>query len=135
VPERNVLLAAIRDLEPYQRARVERSELLAVGDEVDGSQFDEALSSLSERASRVYLHIDLDSLDSSVARANEYAAPLGPSLERVCHCVRAVCESIPVAAAAFTSYDPAFDDGDRTLIAAREIAATIASTIAAGGAR
>jgi arginase len=69
VPERNVVLAAVRDLDPYQRARMQRSELLVVGDDVDESGFDEALSELASRASRVYLHIDLDCLDVSVGRA------------------------------------------------------------------
>jgi arginase len=130
VAERSVLLAAVRDLEPYQRARMEQSELLLVGDEVDESRFDAALAELASRASRVYLHVDLDSLDDSVARANEYAAPGGPTLERVCACVHAVCERFTIAAAAFTAYDPAFDDRERTRIAARRIAAEIASGIA-----
>jgi len=126
VPERNVLLAAVRDLEPYQRATVERSELLVAGDEVDRGRFEEALSDLRSRVSRVYLHVDLDSLDASAARANQYAAPGGPSLDRLCECVGSVCERFTVAAAALTAYDPSFDDGDRTLTAARAIAGVIA---------
>ncbi len=127
VPERNVLLAAARDLEPYQRATMQRSQLLVVGDEIDESQFDAALAELSSRVSRVYLHVDLDALDSEVARVNTYAAPGGPDVERVCRCVRSVCERFAVAAASMTAYDPAFDDGDRALVAAREIAGAIAA--------
>jgi arginase len=129
VPEGRVLLAAVRDLEPYQRATVERSSLLVAAGQVDGIRFDEALGELRARVERVYLHVDLDSLDVSAARANQYAAAGGPSLERLCECVTAVCERFTVAAAALTAYDPAFDDGDRTLAAARTIAGVIARTV------
>jgi arginase family enzyme len=76
--------------------------------------------------SRIYLHVDLDSLDSSEARANEYAAPGGPSLERLAQCVRLSCERFTVAGAAITAHDPSLDSEDRTLMAARRIAKEIA---------
>lgn len=76
--------------------------------------------------SRIYLHVDLDSLDSSEARANEYAASGGPSIERLAQCVRLSCERLTVAGAAITAYDSLLDSEDRTMIAARRIAKEIA---------
>jgi arginase len=124
VPEPDVVLAAVRDLEPYQRARVEGSALRVAPGAIDPARFESALDGLA--AKRVYLHVDLDSLDSSEASANGYAAPGGPSLERLLECIRLTCERYSVAAAAITSYDPAFDHDRRALAAARRVAVAIA---------
>jgi arginase len=127
IPEANVVLAGVRDLEPYQRRRLERSTLRTVPGAVDRGTFERALDELRSRASRVYLHVDLDSLDAAEATANGYAAGGGPSVDRLVECLRQVRRRFSVAAAAITSYDPAFDAGGRTLVAARRIAVQILS--------
>ncbi len=129
VSERNVLLAAVRDLEPYQRARVERSEILAIPGEIEVGRFQEALTQLASRVRRVYLHIDLDSLDASQARVNEYAAAGGPSLDRLCQCVRLTCNRFELAAVAITAYNPAVDEDRRGQAAARRLASEIVTTV------
>ncbi|MGA2320130.1 MAG: arginase family protein [Solirubrobacteraceae bacterium] len=129
IPESDVILAGVRDLEPYQRRRLDASEVCAVPGSIEPEPFAEALSELSSRVSRIYLHVDLDSLDSSEARANEYAAPGGPSLERLAQCVRLSCERFTVAGAAITAYDPSLDSEDRTVMAARRIAKEIATGV------
>ena len=131
IPEHNVVLAAVRDLEPYQRRRLESSELITIPGQIDPTQFQPALVDLSRRVERIYLHVDLDSIDSEAARANKYAAPGGPSLDRLSDCVRQACEQFQVAGAAMTAYDPNLDDEDRTLAAARRIARDIAHGVRA----
>jgi arginase len=126
IPEHNVIIAAIRDVEPYQRRRLEGSDLLRIPGEIDAEGFDQAVADLSRRVGRVYLHVDLDSIDSAEARANKYAAPGGPSLDRLSDCVKHVCGRFDVAAAAITAYDPDLDDDARTLKAARRISSDIA---------
>jgi arginase len=126
IPERNVILAAIRDLEPYQRRRVEQSELLAIPGEVDADRFEDAVADLKGRVERVYLHVDLDAIDANEAKANKYAAPGGPGLDRLLSEVRHVCGQFHVVAAAITAYDPDLDDDDRTLRLARQISSDIA---------
>lgn len=127
IAEQRVVLAAVRDLEPYQRDRVDQSQLSSVPGEIDPDRFAQAIDAVSERVSRVYLHVDLDSIDTRDARANRYAAPGGPDLERLLHCIDLTGERIPVAAAAITAYDPAFDRDDRTVRAARAVARQIAT--------
>jgi arginase len=129
VPECNVILAAVRDLEAYQRRRLERSEVLAIPDSIDVERFDRAVEELAKRTSRIYLHVDLDSIDISDARANQYSAGGGPKLERLTKCVELVCTRLRVTVASVTAYDPAFDDDRRTLNAARRIARVIASSV------
>ena len=132
IPEGNVLLAGVRDLEPHQRRRLEASDVLVVPGAIETGRFEEAVARLSSRVSRVYLHVDLDALDAGVARANRYAAPGGPGLDRLVECIRGCCERFSVAAAALTAYDPGFDDELRTLAAARRIAGEIARGTGAG---
>lgn len=70
IPGRNVVPAGVRDLEPYQRWRLEASEVRVVAGAIDPDR----------RVGRVNLHVDVDALDVAAGRANQYAAP-GPSLE------------------------------------------------------
>jgi arginase len=129
VPEPSVVLAAVRDLEPYQRRRLEQSDVLAVPETVDPGRFEQAIDDLASRVSRIYLHVDLDSIDAGEARANEYAAPGGPVVDRLAECVSLVARRFDVAAAAITAYDPTLDEDDRTLVAARRIACEIAEGV------
>lgn len=125
IPESDVILAGVRDLKPYQRQRLEASKVRAIPASIEPTGFAAALSVLYTRVSRIYLHVDLDSLDVSEAQANEYAAAGGPNLERLSECVRLSCERFTVAAAAITAYDPSLDADGRTLAAARRIAVEI----------
>jgi arginase len=122
IDEDRVVLAGTRDLEPYQRDRVARSRLLVV----PAAELDAALDTLRARIARVYLHVDLDVLDSSVGRANPYAAPGGPDLDGVLAAITATFDRFDVAAAALTAYDPRVDDGGTIALAGRTIARRIA---------
>jgi arginase len=128
IPERNVILAGVRDLEDYQCERLNRSDLSIVPGPIDPKRFENALTALNDRAARVYLHVDLDALDINEARANKYSAPGGPTRARLLDCIQKVTERQTVAGAAITAYDPAFDRDDRAISAARAIAREIAKS-------
>ncbi len=127
IAEHDVVLAGVRDLEGYQRRRLDRAHVRSVPGVLDESRFERAIRELGSRVSRIYLHVDLDVLDVAEGRANGYAAPGGPTLDRLLLCIRAVCRRFTVSAAAITAYDPAADDSDRILVAARRIASEIAA--------
>jgi arginase len=126
IPERNVILAAVRDLEDYQRERLDRSHLSTIAGAIDPEYFENALTDLQGRVSRAYLHVDLDSLDISETQANKYSAPGGPSLGRLLECIRLTTDRIQIAGAAITAYDPALDSDDQAITAARSIARELA---------
>ena len=79
-PGRNVVVAGVRDLEPYHRWRLEALEVRVVDGAIDPDQLAAALDELARRVGRVNLHVDVDALNVAAGRANQYAAP-GPSLE------------------------------------------------------
>jgi arginase len=131
VPEERVLLAGVRDLEPYQRARLDGSAVRTLPGVFDAAALRGALEPLAEQVRRVYLHIDLDVLDVREGRANEFAAPRGPALATVLESVDAVFDRFEMAAVALTAYDPAEDADGRARTAARRILARIAERAAA----
>jgi arginase len=116
IPEDRVLLVGSRQVDPWERALLERSAIAVVaGPEVRRrgvpGALAPALDALRSRVRRVYLHIDLDVLDADWAPANEVAPAAGPA--QVEEAIGLVAERFTVAAAALTSYDPAWDRGDR----------------------
>lgn len=125
VEERNVVMLGTRDLEPYQRARLMASQIAVIEGKIDEQSHGVALRELAKRVDGIYLHVDLDVLDTSVGSANGYAAPGGPDLDTVLAVLRQTFDAIAVKAAALTAYDPAYDCDGRVLRAARQIAAEI----------
>jgi arginase len=124
VPEEHVVLLGVRDLADYQRDRLGASPAQIVPAAYSPEAAAWALAELPET---VYLHIDLDVLDTAVGHANRYAAPGGPSLETVLSTIDATFDHATVIAAALTAYDPSADRGDAILSAARTIATRIAT--------
>lgn len=127
VDESRVLLAGTRDLESYQRDRLAASRVQVIPGALAADARDAALDLLRERVERAYLHVDLDVLDSSVGRANPYAAPGGPDLDTVLAMIEATFVRFDVAAAAITAYDPRVDENGAIGVAAGTIAGHIAS--------
>jgi arginase len=126
VEERNVVLVGVRDLEPYQRSRLEASAVNVVADAPRMGQIATAIDDLTRRVQEVYLHVDLDVLDPAEVRANEHAAPGGLALEALREAIVVVGEWLVVRAAAIAGYDPEFDPDGTAGRAAVEIAAAAA---------
>jgi arginase len=122
VRERDVLLAGVRDLDGHQRARLEQSEI-----SVSWGSADPVLEAFDPEPSQLYLHVDLDCLDPSVGRANEFSAPDGLSLQQVLTLQREAVEAFDPVCAAVTAYDPDFDPDGRIAAAAMEIVLGLAA--------
>ena len=120
VPDANVVLVGIRDVDPPEEERLERSDVIVVPPDRVDDGLEAGLDSLRERVSDVYLHLDLDVLDPSQGRANEYAAEGGLTGEQVARSIALIGERFRIRAAAVTAYDPEADpDGKIPGIALR----------------
>ncbi len=108
VSKENVIQVGVRDLEGEEAARLEKSAIATVSRE-NLSELGKAVESLLVRASRVYVHVDLDVLDLSEGRANSYACSGGLSLEQLCRALELISEKTSIAVASITSYDPEAD--------------------------
>lgn len=122
--EDRVALLGVRDLANYQRDRLAASALRTVPGAFDGWAATAAITALPQR---LYLHVDLDVLDTAVGHANRFAAPGGPSLETVLAAIDTTFDHATVLAAALTAYEPTYDRDGAILGAARTIAAHIAA--------
>lgn len=126
VPEKRVVLVGIRDVDAAEQERLDNSPLAVVRPGELG-RLEAALDALRERVADVYLHLDLDVLDPTEGRANEYAADGGLRLDEVERVLDAVAERFSVCAAALTAYNPATDAAGRIPRAAIRLARRIAS--------
>jgi arginase len=123
VPAENVLLVAARDFEPTEAERIEASALRRA----DADTLEAALDALSARVDAVYVHIDLDVLDPSVARANVLAVDGGLDTEQLEQALGAISSRFEIVAAALTAYDPSQDQEHRVPGIAAKLAQQLVS--------
>lgn len=109
VPERDVVLVGIRDVDPAERERLAGSDVAVVATRDVPAGLDARLDALARRTGEVYLHVDLDALDPAEGRANAYAAPDGLRADALRAAIEAIRARVRVRAAALTAYDPACD--------------------------
>ena len=129
VDERDVVLVGVRDLEEHQHAPLEASAMRILrGPDFASTDFPGALDELRGRVASVYLHVDLDVLDTSEGRANRFAAAGGLSTGQLESAIEMVFERCHVAAAAVTAYDPSLDDEGRVARAASRVIASVAGS-------
>ena len=95
VPEHNVVLAGARDLDPAERDALDASQVRRIPATVDA--FHDALSAL--RGLPVYLHVDVDIVDSAEVPGLRFPAGTGPTLGDVENCLAAISASADVVAA------------------------------------
>lgn len=123
VPERHVALVGAHELDVDERTLLDSSQIHLVDPQRMRRQgLDAELGPLLARirtlAGRAYLHIDLDVLDSTEARVNQFSAPGGLTLAELLGVVGLVRKRFALAAAAITAYDPEYDHDDKAVRAA-----------------
>ena len=95
VPEHNIVLADARDLDPAERAALAASQVRHVPATADALR--EALSGLRDLP--VYLHVDVDIMDSAEVPGLRFPTGPGPTLGDVENCLTAITASANVVAA------------------------------------
>ncbi len=120
ISESATLLLGVRDLDPAERERLERSAIQVVKWH-QGKPRANVLASLDELAKRVpdvYLHIDMDAFDPQVAPGvvdSDYRVPGGLSLRDMEVAIRAVAARFQIRAATVATYNPDLDQDEKTL--------------------
>ena len=134
VPEDAVALVGARDLDDAERSALGASGVRFVGPgPAVSEELAAAIESWPAAATHAYLHIDLDVIDASEARVNEYAAAGGLTLPDLLSCIDTVAAHSPLGAAALTALDPTADEGGRALAAAIAVIEQIATRLEAPG--
>jgi arginase family enzyme len=73
----------------------------------------DAVAGIAPEITGLYVHLDLDVLDASIAHVNVYNSPNGPDGDQLDALVAALLRRFPVRALSLTAYDLAFDSEDR----------------------
>jgi arginase len=132
VPESAVVLAGARDFDPLEQLRLDSSDVRHMPPtEIDADDaVARAADEMDPAATGLYLHVDLDVLDSDEAKVNIYSAPDGLSAMQLEAQVRSLLDSRPVRAVALTAYDPEVDAERRVPPIAMRLLEVVAERIA-----
>jgi arginase len=120
VPERNVELIGVRDLDPAEeRALVASSVMLVRGTDLgaDTTTLDRTLHAL-DTLPQLYIHIDIDVLDPVEAPGVDYPAAQGLQLAELRDAIQRTARMGNLAALAITAVNPEKDVDGRTVSAA-----------------
>ena len=118
VDDSAVALVGARDLDPLEAAMLETSKITHVPPAEYGPELTAAIGIIASRCAAVYVHVDLDVLDPSEGRVNDYSAPGGLSCADVIWGIREITSNFYFIAASLTAFDPAADTDGRALDAA-----------------
>lgn len=130
VPEECVALVGARDLDEAEESLLSASRINRVAAADVRAQLAGAIELLAARVDGAHIHIDLDVLDASVARANSYAVGGGLTVEEMERALTIVGAALTITGATLSAYDPAGDtEGRAGQAAIRLVTATLRASI------
>ena len=118
VPDERVCLIGTRDLDSLEGALLDESDVEVVAPTNLRSALPQTLKSIREHVDTMYVHLDLDVLDSDVAHANSYAISGGLTLDDTEYALSEIARVFRIGAVTLSAYDPAGDTSDHAAKAA-----------------
>jgi arginase len=120
VPESCIVHVGSRDLDPEERRMfIEAKIPLLVANPIDENEIIAALKNtllnLKGHVEGVYLHIDMDVLETKQGKPNHLAVPGGLPPHIVEEAIQIIKKHFKIEACTIASYDPAFDEGNSVL--------------------
>jgi arginase len=109
IADNRVCLIGTRDLDALESALLDGSGVDVIKPDQLRSALPRTLTRLREHADSIYVHLDLDVLDSAVATANSYALSGGLTLEDLEDALTAIAGQFRIAGVTLSAYDPAAD--------------------------
>jgi arginase len=125
VDEEKVVLAGARDLDRLEAQALDSARISRVEAASISGKLVTAAKTRSSGAAETHLHVDLDVLDISEGRVNKFAVDGGVSRGHLLGALEATVQQVPIASAALSAYDPAFDADGRVARIAIEVVASI----------
>jgi arginase len=117
IPETHILHIGARDLDPEEARLLAGSavEVIRPGAGPILEPVEAALVRLREKAAGIYLHVDIDVLDTGDALPNQFAVPGGLAVDVVEEIVRKIKRRFELRAGAITSFNPDYDKNDQVV--------------------
>ena len=124
--EDRVALVGVRDLYEVEYSRLLKSEITLVQYEKmrdDGAieVLEQVLHAWSGKLDGVYVHVDMDVHNPTLAPVNSYQPSEGLSPEEVQQCVRTIAANFRILGASVTAYDPDSDTAGKGLAAGLDL--------------
>ena len=126
IPDDRVCLIGTRDLDSLESALLDESSVDIVEPKQLRSSLPRALGKIREHVDSIYVHLDLDVLDSAVAAANSYAISGGLTLEDLDYALAQIAARFRIAGLTLSAYDPAVDTSGHAAQAAIRLICTTA---------
>jgi arginase len=125
--DERVCLIGTRDLDALEGALLDESRVDVVEPRHLRSALPRALESIRQHVTDIYVHLDLDVLDSGVAPANSYALSGGLTLEDLDYALSQIAAKFRIAGITLSAYDPAVDTNGHAAQAAIRLITNAAS--------
>jgi arginase len=109
VDDARVCLVGTREVDSLEGGLLDESGVQVVAPRQLRSALGKALTSINEHVDRIYIHLDLDVLDSSVASANTFAVSGGLTLADMDYALSRIGQKFRIAGIALSAYDPTAD--------------------------
>jgi arginase len=126
VPDERVCLVGTRDLDSLEGKLLAESNIDVIEPHMIRSDLERTLNSINQHVDTMYVHLDLDVLDSAVAPANSYALSGGLTLEDLEYSLSQIARVFRIAAVTLSAYDPAVDPSGHAAQAAIQLISTAA---------
>jgi arginase len=126
VPDNQICLIGTRDVDQAEGELLEGAGIDVVAPANVSSKLSRVLAHMGEHVDDVYVHLDLDVLDASVATANSYAVGGGMTVEDVEHALSLIARQFHIVAITLSAYDPAADSDGAAAAAAIRLVRTAA---------
>ena len=118
IRDERVFLVGTRDLDRLEAEMLSDSNIDVIEPEKLRTDLARTVKSVGQHVEQIYVHLDLDVLDSSVAAANSYALSGGLTLEDVEYALSEIARELRIAAVTLSAYDPASDASEQAAQAA-----------------
>jgi arginase len=109
IPDERVCLVGARDIDTLEGRLLAESNVDVIEPDKIRSDFSPRLNSMAKHVNDMYVHLDLDVLDSGVASANKFAVPRGLTIDDVEYALTQIATDFRIAAVTLSAYDPAAD--------------------------
>jgi arginase len=127
IPETQILMIGTRDVDPLELELLKASAIRVVASPADIRADVDAVVT-SARTKDSYVHLDLDSIDTSEGNANIFAVAGGLTRSTLFDSVKTIGAHSKIRAATISAYDPECDADGRIARIAIEAAALISSS-------
>ncbi|HEX6627718.1 MAG TPA: arginase family protein [Gemmatimonadaceae bacterium] len=127
VADDRICLIGTRDIDSLESALLDDSSIRVVAPRQIRGELSSSLQILGEHTDRIYVHVDLDVLDASVAMANSFAVSGGLTLDDARYSLSVIADKFEIAALTLSAYDPAADTNGSAARAALQLISLAAS--------